>query len=283
MSYQRSERHLENIRNASRLSIEGNVARKNERIEKYNADPKKCVFCTVPISYSRKMNKFCSKKCSASYNNQSRKHTDESKAKIKNTLINKFSKEKPSVETIGNTNFYRKCCQNCKIEFFVKRKNTVCCSRTCSASLIAKNMTEEQREKMSNLGRQNIIKQAQSGKWKGWSGRSEPSFPEKYISGLLGSHGFQEHVHYRRELPTGGFFIDFAFEKQKIAFEVDGKQHEYPENKERDQRKNNFLLSEGWSVYRLKWHSVKKESGKKKVHQQFELIVSQIRNIFTEN
>ena len=51
---------------ASRPIIE---QQKQERIEKYNTNPKLCIFCSTPISYENRVNKYCGHSCAAKYNN----------------------------------------------------------------------------------------------------------------------------------------------------------------------------------------------------------------------
>ena len=45
---------------------------KQERIERYNKNPKLCKCCGKPIPYQHKQNKFCNSSCSAVYNNTHR-------------------------------------------------------------------------------------------------------------------------------------------------------------------------------------------------------------------
>jgi len=39
------------------------------RIRKYRSNPKICAYCSVPLPYKKRINKFCSRSCSASFNN----------------------------------------------------------------------------------------------------------------------------------------------------------------------------------------------------------------------
>lgn len=50
--------------------------------KKYLLNPKKCLSCNELIMYSKKRNKFCSSKCSTSFNNLGRKQSAETKNKI---------------------------------------------------------------------------------------------------------------------------------------------------------------------------------------------------------
>lgn len=42
---------------------------KEERIRKYDLNPKKCLYCGSPLPYKKRHNKFCNQSCSASYTN----------------------------------------------------------------------------------------------------------------------------------------------------------------------------------------------------------------------
>jgi very-short-patch-repair endonuclease len=77
-------------------------------------------------------------------------------------------------------------------------------------------------------------------------------------------------IHYEHELPCGRYFIDLALEKQKIALEIDGKQHEYLDRKASDAKKDKFLVDNGWRVYRIKWKSINNESGKIYIKEQID-------------
>ena len=47
--------------------------------------------------------------------------------------------------------------------------------------------------------------------------------------------------------------VGFAFIDKKVALEIDGRTHDDVEIINKDKRKDNFLKSKGWQVYRIKW------------------------------
>jgi very-short-patch-repair endonuclease len=50
------------------------------------------------------------------------------------------------------------------------------------------------------------------------------------------------------------FYIDIAFEKQKLAIEIDGRRHETDEDLfESDRWRQNALVADGWRVLRFTW------------------------------
>lgn len=58
----------------------------------------------------------------------------------------------------------------------------------------------------------------------------------------------------RRQFPVGRFFVDFAYLPAKLAFEVDGLQHDGRISQ--DDLRTNILSREGWSVHRFSAQSV---------------------------
>ena len=56
---------------------------------------------------------------------------------------------------------------------------------------------------------------------------------------------------FRRQAPIGSYIADFAWLSARIVVEIDGATHDQPENVERDRRKDKFLKSQGFKVFRL--------------------------------
>jgi hypothetical protein len=79
--YYISGRSIENAKLGTIKSSLKTKELKLERIKKYNENPKLCLNCNNPIDYDKKCNKFCSKSCSAIYNNKIREISEEHKKK----------------------------------------------------------------------------------------------------------------------------------------------------------------------------------------------------------
>lgn len=77
-------------------------------------------------------------------------------------------------------------------------------------------------------------------------------------------------IQYEHELPCGKYFIDLAIKSGNIALEIDGKQHEYADRKESDEKKDKYLIDNGWKVYRIKWKSINTLDGKIYIKEQIE-------------
>ncbi len=103
----------------------------------------------------------------------------------------------------------------------------------------------------------------------GWKSRTGklPSYPEQYFIDLFQIESLTE---YEREFNDGKWFIDFAFLSKRIAIEIDGKQHDLPERKLKDDEKDIYLESKGWKVFRIKWFNPRTNSGRDKLYPQIE-------------
>lgn len=70
------ERNGLSHRDAGLLGVEATRKRiealKQSNIDSYNKNPRKCLTCGAPIDYEHRINKFCSRSCSAKYNNKER-------------------------------------------------------------------------------------------------------------------------------------------------------------------------------------------------------------------
>jgi len=82
-----------------------------KRIKEYNNNPKKCFQCSESISYDKRFNKFCSKSCSAIFNNTRKEK------KIKTCIYcNNNFHSKPKVS--------KYCSKECEIKFKTEKTIT---------------------------------------------------------------------------------------------------------------------------------------------------------------
>jgi len=80
---------------------------------------------------------------------------------------------------------------------------------------------------------------------------NKPSYPESFFMKVIENEF--EDKNYKKEFNVGIYSIDFAWIHKKIAIEIDGKQHEDIIVKNRDEKKNKFLIENGWKLLRIKW------------------------------
>lgn len=182
------------------------------------------------ISYKEE-HRFCSVACARSFS------TSRNREERNNKISISLRKEK-----------IVKFCQNCNKEFFGKKRQKFC-SRSCGALFISRSQVgREQRRKQA-------INASKSPNFKGWISRkkSKQSYPEIFWTKVLE----QNNLSFEREFKIGKYFIDFAFHEQKIALEIDGKQHLQEERKNSDLKKDSFLVSLGWKVYRIPWNGTR--------------------------
>jgi len=142
----------------------------------------------------------------------------------------------------------------------------VACSKSADA---AHRATEAYRRKASEQGKVNIAAQMAAGKWSGWTVRNGPSYAEAHVHEELKARGFSFETEYR----VGRFSIDIAFASKKIAVEVDGKQHETEQQRKHDANRDQHLVEHGWTVFRLKWYSIKSSTGRQRVQDQLDELV----------
>ncbi len=191
----------------------------------------------------------CSRSCSNSF--FVNRHTKESRLKTSRTLLQKNNFNLNSM-LINDQVLVELMCLSCSNIFYSKSRPR-CCSKSCTKELRSKN--KETGKKISLAIRQRIV----AGTHKGWATRSKltPSYPEQYVIKLFDELTLTSS--YVHEYKCGSWFIDFANLKKKIALEIDGKQHELPERKFSDEKKDIFLAENGWKVVRFKWRRISKE------------------------
>ena len=72
------------------------------------------------------------------------------------------------------------------------------------------------------------------------------------------------NIQYEKEKAFKGFFLDVVVGNKVI--EIDGEQHydenRFPEQLEKDKRKDALLKQEGFSELRLRWSEVRKDTEK---------------------
>ena len=104
------------------------------------------------------------------------------------------------------------------------------------------------------------------GKIKPWQTRNIKSYAERFFEKVLSLNKIQ----YIREKKVSKYFLDFVIETPKriIDFEVDGKQHQTKERIESDKIRDQYLINNGYYVYRLSWNQINTIDGKKEMKKK---------------
>ena len=60
------------------------------------------------------------------------------------------------------------------------------------------------------------------------------------------------------------YILDFFIKKSNVLIdlEIDGKQHTYEDRKQHDMRRDSYLKSKGYIIYRISWNEINSEKGK---------------------
>lgn len=137
--YQKSARHLANLHKGSLIGAQKQKEERRKRVELYYINPKRCLKCDGAISYEKKkVNRFCSSSCSASYTQYGSKKSQETKNKISKSLIGTPCKYKGLTNNEYINPRTKKCairyrtCNHCKQLFVSANAKNNYDRRTCS-------------------------------------------------------------------------------------------------------------------------------------------------------
>ena len=80
--------------------------------------------------------------------------------------------------------------------------------------------------------------------------RQSSTKEERVLWQLLRNRQFK-NLKFKRQFPIGNYIVDFVCEEIKLIIELDGRQHNEPENIEADKVRTEFLESKGFKVIRF--------------------------------
>jgi len=285
--YFKSNKHIENAKNAAKKGHESIQAQTKLRIEEYYKNPKLCLACEQAIDYKKKnSNLYCNSKCRAIkiLPTRGRSRTNEEKEKISIALSGRTLSEEhiANIKLNPNTNcnFHLlnseqqkerslKISESLKKHYDNNPDAKIKLSefrKTCTAS-------PETKEKL----RAAMKKRIEDGTHKGWAKRNNPSYPEMFFMEVLKNND----IKFEFEKKVGKYFIDFALNEKMIALEIDGKQHMFIERIQKDSEKDEFLANEKWKVYRIKWREINSEAGKEYIKKEIQKFVEFYNSIKT--
>lgn len=127
-------------------------------------------------------------------------------------------------------------------------------------------LSESTKKRMSK-SRIKAIKESRIPRWQSISGNS---YPEKYFENYLINEGLKFEKQYHINDGRRNYFLDFYFPREKVNLEIDGSQHEWPERIKSDNRRDDFLKSEGIRIIRIKWKNPSKDDTKKYFRSKIE-------------
>lgn len=115
--------------------------------------------------------------------------------------------------------------------------------------------TDDSKKKMRDARLKFMKENPEKTAWR----QSNLSYPEKLFLNKITELKLNEKYLIIREKSVFPYFIDFAFENQKLAIEIDGSQHNNIDRKESDIKKDILLNSIGWIVLRFTANKIKFE------------------------
>jgi len=120
------------------------------------------------------------------------------------------------------------------------------------------NVTDETKNKIRSARLRYMKENPEKTAWR----KSNISYPEKLFLNKIQELNWDKKYLIIREKSFFPYFIDFAFENEKIAIEIDGSQHLEKNRKESDDRKDKLLVESGWKVIRFTENEIKINIGK---------------------
>lgn len=95
---------------------------------------------------------------------------------------------------------------------------------------------------------------------------------EAKIWNILRNYQFN-NLKFKRQQPIGNYIVDFICKEKKIIIEIDGGQHNTPENIKSDNDRTAYLESKGYKIFRF-WNN--------DIDNNFESVYLELENIFKE-
>ncbi len=83
--------------------------------------------------------------------------------------------------------------------------------------------------------------------------RKNATIQERRLWNLLKNRQFH-NLKFKRQQPIGDYIVDFICKEAKIIIEIDGGQHNEPENIEYDKTRTEYLNNLGYKVIRF-WNN----------------------------
>jgi very-short-patch-repair endonuclease/transposase len=139
------------------------------------------------------------------------------------------------------------------MSFMEGRTRTKSESRILSSKINPRKHTEEAKSKIRKKRLEWMKNNPEKTAWRLYNF----SYPEKIMFDKFLEIGFDKKYLIVREKSFFPYFIDFAFENEKVALEIDGSQHLLPDRKNSDDKKDKLLIENGWMVIRVSEQEVK--------------------------
>ena len=226
---------------------------KQNKLQKWLSENHTCKRCGKIMTEYFGSGTYCSKYCA-----NSREHSVESKMKVSESLKRTFREKRA---TLGIIKVVKHCsiCGN-----IVDSTNTSgYCGSCINYSPVLLDYRRE-RGKHANLFVKNHVP---------WRSRNVMPYSEVFWKQVLDSN----NIEYKHDFTIyvdnkHWYYADFYIEKngKKLDLEIDGKQHNYPDRKQHDILRDEYLTNRGYIVYRIKWNEINSDSGKSEMKDKID-------------
>ena len=78
--------------------------------------------------------------------------------------------------------------------------------------------------------------------------RKNSTIQERRIWNILKNRQFH-NLKFKRQQPIGNYIVDFACQEKRLIIEIDGSQHNFPNNLEYDQKRTQYLEKLGYTDF----------------------------------
>lgn len=150
------------------------------------------------------------------------------------------------------------CGKICKTASSLKLHENSCIKNPNRITYKGHQLNEEIRNKISNSMKLAI----KEGRARGWANvkqnKNGMSYPEIWFEKVIENEFEDKNYEYNKQFFK--YKLDFAWEAKKKCIEIDGSQHNLPERKQSDENKDKLLNENGWTVLRLSWSYICKNS-----------------------
>lgn len=216
-----------------------------KELEEWYSQPRYCEYCGKLMKERYATGRFCNHSCSSGWVglNQS----DEAKSrKIEVGKKNLKHEGRPSESWTSEQRM-----RHSRIMSEVMNRPEV--RYKISKISAGRTLSEETRKKVS-IG---VKRSHEEGRNKGWTTRrSQESYAEAFWRRVLDNNNIpyeQEHKVLKDNHTSGCYFLDFLLIDKNIDLEIDGHQHYEEDRKCHDKIRDEYLISKGFIVYRIKW------------------------------
>ena len=115
------------------------------------------------------------------------------------------------------------------------------------------------------------------GKIKPWMSQADVSYPENFWMTVLNNNS----ILYQFQVKEYPYRLDFLIEKsnKRLDLEIDGGQHQNPENREHDIERDQLLSERGFIVYRVPWNEINSKKGSLLMKEKIDKFLSMYNNL----